>query len=247
VLNDTYTIHDLHAAQLALHGTTVSAGSTPLPAEVRVAEAIARARDEAAKGALHVSPEDRAVVASELSTLVAYLQTDAKIARLHRAQTRSDDLEGRAARLRHLITLFAALCLAVLAGCNEWPLGAPPYAVCLDGSVPADDREVWRAAEARWNVEIGTAVLLDADHDCDVRVRASTELDELACTLPADDHVRVFYVPALLEPCVALHELAHVLLGPGVHIAGTVLDEYGCDYPNVLAPVAQRARQKWGL
>jgi len=151
---------------------------------------------------------------------------------------------ARALRIRQLIALLAVL---LVCACNEWPLGAPPHGVCFDGSVPADDRAVWRAAEQRWNVEIGTAVLLDETAGCDVRVRASTELGEPACTLPVDDHVRIFYVPALLRPCVALHELAHVLLGPGGHMPGTVFAEYGCDHSDVLAPVAERVKAKWGL
>lgn len=187
---------------------------------------------------------DRADIRRELEAREESLELDARLFRLTKRSFHAIELSARAARVRQLIALLAVL---VLCACNEWPLGAPPYTVCLDGSVPADDREVWREAEARWNVEIGMAVLLDDTRDCDVRVRASSELDEPACTLPVDDHVRIFYVPVLLEPCHALHELAHVLLGPGVHIPGTVLDEYGCDHPDVLAPVAARVRDKWGL
>lgn len=247
MLNDTYTIHDLQAAQVALHGATVSPGCTPLPAEVRVAEAIARARDEATKGALHLSPSNQADVMIELGERVQSLTTDAKLARLTRNPDRAEDLEQRAGLVRYLITLFTALCLMMLAGCDEWPLGDPPYAVCLEASVSEADAAVWRAAEARWNVEIGEAVLLDETASCDVRVRASSELGEPACTLPVDDHVRVFFIPSRLAPCVAIHELAHVLLGPGGHMPGTVFADYGCDYPGVLAPVAERVKAKWGL
>jgi hypothetical protein len=188
---------------------------------------------------------DRAEIRHELQVRVYQLEESAL--RAHATaygESSYRALEARARYLRHLIALLAVL---VLASCNEWPLGEPPYAVCLEASVSEADAAVWRAAEARWNVEIGEAVLLDETDGCDVRVRASTDLDEPACTLPVDDHVRVFFIPARLAPCVALHELAHVLLGPGVHIAGTVLDEYGCDHPEVLAPVAERIKAKWGM
>jgi hypothetical protein len=188
---------------------------------------------------------DRADIRRELEAREEALELDAKLFRLTKRPYHAIELSARAARVRELIALLAVAVL--LCACNEWPLGAPPHAVCLEASVSEADAAVWRAAEARWNVEIGMAVLLDETDGCDVRVRASSDLDEPACTLPVDDHVRIFFIPARLAPCVALHELAHVLLGPGVHIAGTVLDEYGCDHPEVLAPVAERIKAKWGM
>jgi hypothetical protein len=188
---------------------------------------------------------DRAEIRHELQVRVYQLEESAL--RAHATAYGESSylaLEARARYLRHLIALLAAL---LLCACNEWPLGEPPYAVCLDSSVSEADAAVWRAAEQRWNVEIGMAVLLDETDGCDVRVRASSDLDEPACTLPVDDHVRIFYVPARLQPCVALHELAHVLLGPDRHVPGTVLDEYGCDYPDVTAPVAELVRAEWRL
>lgn len=192
-----------------------------------------------------LSALDRADIRRELEAREEALELDARLFRLTQRSYHAIELSARAARVRELIALLAVLLLAT--SCNEWPLGAPPHTVCLEASVSEADAAVWRAAETRWNVEIGEAVLLDETDGCDVRVRASTELGEPACTLPVDDHVRVFFVPARLAPCVALHELAHVLLGPGVHIAGTVLAEYGCDFPEVTAPVAERVKAKWGL
>jgi hypothetical protein len=154
VLNDTYTIHDLQAAQVALHGTTVSTGCAPLPQEVRVAEAIARARDEAEKGALRLSPEVRASVQYELAKRVESLATDAKLAHLTRSPSSAAELEKHAMRVRHLITLFAALCL--LAGCSlsHTRIEGPPLYVHLCDAMPAADQDAWGEAAGAINAEL---------------------------------------------------------------------------------------------
>lgn len=255
MLNDTYSIRDLEAAQRALHGKTVTPGSSPLPVEVRVAEAIARARDEAAQrvdGELHLSVLDRANVRRELECRVSALDDAARRVGCVGAHDAAQAARARAQRVRELITFFMALALCLLGACSgEQP--PPPYAVYFASNVPQADREVWGAAAGDWSKAVGEYVFLvgaePAHGRCGVEIVLVEEWDggSPAWSWIGDCLTTIEYVRGELEPCIALHELGHQLLGRG-HVAGTVMDEWGCDYAAKVTPdLAGRVRQKWGM
>jgi hypothetical protein len=250
MLNDTYTISDLHAAQVALHGKTVSAGSTPLPQEVRVAEAIAKARDEASRRAAdqpQLSDKDRGDVRAELGNLVFYVELDAKLARAQRRYVRAAELDVRASRVRYLLTLFAVLLLALVGCVGEQP--PPPYEVHFRAGVPVEDVAVWQQAARDWNDAVGEDVfLVSAAADTSVRIYADEHLEDAwAITYVRTDGAVIRYELGGLRACVALHELAHVLLGHEHDDTG-LFSADGCDFEPVVTPeLAQRVRERWSL
>jgi len=255
VLNDTYTIHDLEAAQRALHGQTVSPGCSPLPVEVRVAETIARARDDASRRAAdqpQLSEKDRADMREELGNLVLYIDLDAKLARAQQRYVRAAELDLRASRVRHFITLLAAFCLLVLGGCLEgWTIPPPPHDVYLV-EVPDEDVRHWETAINGWNsaVEREPVLVLVREKPagrCGVYVRVTDDLpdDTLAETEWGDECVIPIEYARGAALSTAGHELGHAL-GLG-HRPDTVMAEAGSPFVLPSHKDGADVRRRWGI
>ncbi len=201
------------------------------------------------KKSIELSEEDRMEVLTtlhELSNEFAEAALDCQPhARLLRARLRK-----RAERLAQLAALFAVL----LFGCaQEQP--PPPYRVFFASDVPAEDRDVWRAAASDWNDAVGGAPVLIATDEsyggrCGIEVVRVEHWDGAspAWSLNASGAclMRIYYARGSVEACIALHELGHRLLDE--HVPRTVMDQYGCDYEAVVtSALARRVRERWGL
>lgn len=154
--------------------------------------------------------------------------------------------KARAARMRYLASLLAVLLLAC--GAEQWP---PPYYVYFEADVPQAERDVFGAAAAAWNEAVGAEPVFwvgseAADGACGVEVaRTTRSAAEPAEALQGACLTRIEYDPRYLQPCIAVHELGHKL-GLG-HVPGTVMAEYGCDYPAIVTPaLADMVRERWG-
>lgn len=262
MLNDTYTIRDLEAAQLALHGKTVTPGSRPLPEEVRIAEAIARARDDVARGAgPHLSAQDRSDLLTLLIAMQEQFEEAERTAARNSARTVATHLQMRVRRVRHLITLLAVLCLLVLTGCADGdplplehaahalqvqvePGQALPLDVYLE-DVPECDRPAWRAAVAAWNREAWVDALVLHEEPGAGRCGVYVGRGEPGWTL--DGCVaRLAYDPCELV-CTAGHALGHALGLPDEEGEPRSVMHASCTFglPNRFNGAA--VREAWGI
>lgn len=171
----------------------------------------------------------------------------------HRAPRARVVLVARLGRVRELITLLAALCLLVLAGCTD-EMPPPPYGMYFRAGVTADDHAQWSADAHDWNAKLGQVVFVVHPLDepmgdaCGVSIGVEERVPAgaLATTWRGTCVTVVDYAPDAAIRCVTAHEEGH-WLGLG-HVPGTLMDEYGCEHsPEITPELVRRVKAHWGM
>lgn len=142
-----------------------------------------------------------------------------------------------------------ALLLVLLTACAD--IKPPPYDVWLV-DVPAEHVAHWEAAVAAWNAQVGHEVLVLRDGApegrCGVHVK-HRELDELGGALGRTRDIDCVWNLRYVTPCVAAHELGHVLGLEDVDVepVASVMHAWDCPVPMPTAEDGVAVRERWGL